>query len=197
MSCIGAALAGGIPEIFPLSADDMTKLRTTGLRAMQSVLRTKSLTPSVDQYVGVALRPDKSPFYLTTLAPKPADALAEPWRGAFYAPFGVGDIVGELSADPGDAAKVKIAMVTVNARLVVQGDSRVHVQWQVIGSNFTSPNKAALIHAVTVLEPGPHNQEDIRRCVALHAPQRIFGEPRAQVALQCGVAAAALLESIC
>ena len=73
----------------------------------------------------------------------------------------------------------------------------VSVDWEIRGNQGTRPNKASLIGSVTINDPGPHDPDDIRRCVALHAPLRCFGEPRAIVAMQCGVAAACLLEAIC
>jgi hypothetical protein len=161
---------------------------------MGQLLGKAKLKPAADQYVGAALRPDGSPFYLTTLAPSLAAALASAWQGAFYAPFGVGNIVGTVSGDQGSAP---LSTVTVSAVLRVDGKEHVRAEWAMIGQNLTTPNVAALIKSINITNPGPHNPEDMRRCIALHGPQRAFGEPKALVAMQCGVAAACLIEAIC
>jgi hypothetical protein len=193
MSCMLVSSQGGRPEIFPLPVDQMHLLQTAGNQAMTAVLGRRLAIPVV-QYVGTALRPDGTPFYLTTKAPDPASGLAGVWRGAFFAPFGVGDIVGTVS---GDTSAAPIIALTVNAQLAIGGVERVSAEWVIDGTQATPPNIAALIRTVTIMNSGPHDPDDIRRCIALHAPQRVFGEPKAIVAMQCGVAAAALLEAIC
>ncbi|MGH7103433.1 MAG: hypothetical protein ACREFJ_13655 [Acetobacteraceae bacterium] len=194
MSCMIAFLQGGIPEIFPVPIELMRALETEGLRAMTEMIDLPHGAPAVQQYIGSALKPDRSPFHLTTLAPQLAPSLDARWRGAFFAPFGIGDILGTVEGDPGKAPFVTLA---VKARLLVGGEEHAAVEWEVIGTQITTLNKAALIRNVNILNHGPHDSSDIRRCVALHAPQRVFGEPRAIVAMQCGVAAACLIEAIC
>lgn len=214
MSCMIAPIQGGNPqhEIFPLPLDRMAALQSTGLAEMLHLLRVKALAdlgmPGI-QHVGAALKPDGRPFYLTTVAPEFAN-MANPvgkWWGAFFAPFGVADVVGTVEGElvgPG-ALPTKLL---VKARLVLDGGQNpapvspgrsalVEVEWEIRGNQATRPNKAALIGSISIKNPGPHLAEDIRRCVALHAPQRAFGEPRAIVAMQCGIAAACMLEAIC
>lgn len=214
MSCMIAMLQGGSParEIFPISIDQVTDLQNTGASAIFRLLGVKGLADlamSPTQYVGAALRPDGSPFYLTTIAPdlgRSADPVGR-WRGGFFAPFGVADVVGVVEGDLAAPGKMPTS-IQVQARLMldVGGESlnvdpgrsaRVSVDWEVHGNQATRPNKAAIISYVKVIDPGPHLPDDIRRCVALHAPQRSFGEARAIVAMQCGVAAACMLEAIC
>jgi hypothetical protein len=189
-----AVLPGGTPEIFPIPIKMLRSLPDVGLRVMSTALGTKSPTPSVEHFAGSALRPDGSPFYLTTLAPSLHEALAHPWRGAFYAPFGVGEVLGTVVGDP---SATHIVTITVNAELRVEGKEHARVEWVLIGPKNTTANKAALIKSINITNPGPHNPEDIRRCIALHGPQRSRGEPKAIVAMQCGVAAACLIEAIC
>lgn len=214
MSCFVAPIQGGNPlrEIFPLTLDRMAALQSVGLSEMLTMLPAKSLDKlqvPATQHVGAVLRTDGAPFYLTTVAPEFPN-LANPvghWWGAFFAPFGVADVVGTVEgvlAAPGALP----TSLRVRARLLPDpGQNPVvytagrkpmaDVEWEVRGNQATRPNKAALIGSVTVHDAGPHRAEDIRRCVALHAPQRAFGEARAIVAMQCGVAAACLLEAIC
>ena len=216
MSCMVAMLQGGSPqrEIFPIETGSMDDIKSIGLREMQLMLGVSLLSElpqNAVQYVGAALRPDGSPFYLSTIASGFAN-LANPlgdWRGAFFAPFGIGDIIGTVEGclqQPGSLP----TSITVKARLLVdngglpafvenrdRANPRVSVDWVISGNQATRPNKSSLIHSVTIHQPGPHDPADIRRCIALHAPQRCFGEPRAIVAMQCGVAAAGLLEAIC
>ena len=54
-----------------------------------------------------------------------------------------------------------------------------------------------MIRSIKIAAPGPHDSNDIRRCIALHAPQRVFGEAKALIAMQCEVAVACLIEAIC
>ncbi|MDQ6640143.1 MAG: hypothetical protein M3Z15_10860 [Pseudomonadota bacterium] len=214
MSCYISALQGGDPrrEIFPLQVDRMEELRALGgkvMLAMLGIKGIKQLSFNATQHVGAALKPDGTPFYLTTIAPDFGEA-ADPvgaWRGAFFAPFGIGDIVGTVEgvlAKPG----ARPTAIVVKARLILDAGGkdmaaasdrkvRVSVDWEVHGNQATRPNKAALIDSVTIHDAGPHDPADLRRCVALHAPQRGSGEARAIIAMQCGVAAACLLEAIC
>lgn len=199
MTCIIASIQGGNPEIFPIPVDAHHDLEQGGRLAMAAALGMEAndvvrMEPRVEQFIGSALRPDGSAFYLTTLAPKIDDCITNPWRAAFFSPFGIGDIAGTVTGTPTER---QITTLTVDARLSVEGETRVSVSWSVIGSQRTAPNKSALINSIRIIEAGPHHAEDIRRCIALHGPQRIFGEPRAIVAMQCGVAAACLLEAIC
>jgi hypothetical protein len=80
---------------------------------------------------------------------------------------------------------------------MANGEELVSAEWEIIGTSTNTANNAALIRSVTITNPGWHDPADVRRCVALHAPQRVFGEPKAVVAMQCGVAAACLIEAIC
>jgi hypothetical protein len=193
MSCLIANLQGGNPEIFPINALDMRRLQEGGMNEMAKHVRPDVTAPSNHQHVGAALRPDRSPFYLTTLAPELAPSLTHRWLGGFFAPFGVGDIVGSVQGDPTGP----LTSIVVKAQLSIDGKEHVRVEWEVVGSQITTPNKSALIKTVSIPNPGPHDPNDIRRCIALHAPQRVFGEPRAIIAMQCGVAAACLIEAIC
>lgn len=195
MSCMIQRLQGGTPEIFPISARDINQLRSDGARAMSSFTGDRSITDLGDDdvFVGVALKPDGSPFYLCIIGPSLEDGQSEEWKGAFYAPFGVGEVVGSVNGNP----DMKLASLSIKAQLLVQSEARVRAEWVVNGSQQTRPNKAALIQSVTISNPGPHRAEDIHRCIALHAPQRALGEPRAITAMQCGVAVAALIEAIC
>lgn len=214
MSCLIAAPAGGDPrrEIFPMSLELFDILRQEGrntiLQMMQSAGSNAKPEPVV-QHIGAALMPDGSAFYLTTIAPDfgmQTDPVGD-WAGGFFAHFGVGDVVGSVQgklASPG-AMPTTIA---VKARLLLDPGgnppapsfdrtTHVSVDWVIRGNQATRTNKAAMIDTVTIHAPGPHDRGDIRRCVALHAPQRCFGVPRAIVAMQCGVAAACLIEAIC
>lgn len=213
MSCMIATLQGGDPcrEIFPLSVDRMADLHGIGLVEICDLLgvqRIEDLPLTVIQHVGAAFKPDSCPFYLTTIAPDFGPTLNPVgyWRGGFFAPFGFGDIVGTVEGDllpPGGLPTklhVKARLLLDDggpAKLVRARAPYVSVDWEVHGSQATRPNKSSIIGSVKIHDPGPHTPEDIRRCVALHAPQRCFGEPRAIIAMQCGVAAAALIEAIC
>jgi len=115
--------------------------------------------------------------------------------------------VGTVVAAPLAAGSMSRS-ISVKARLLLdeRGNPAVFtpgravhasVDWEMRGTQATRANKAALMVSVTIGNPGPHDPGDIRRCVALHAPQRSFRLPQSIVAMQCGVAAAALLEAIC
>jgi hypothetical protein len=209
-----ASIQGGDPrrEIFPIPADRMADLGRIGLAEIFDLLGVRGLIElphNTAQHLGAALKPDGTPFYLTTIAPD-FGAVADPtgqWRGGFFAPFGIGDIVGTVEGNLVSPGALPTT-IKVKARLLLDAGGNpptpvrvrapyISVDWEVSGSQATRPNKASLIGSVTINDPGPHDQADIRRCVALHAPQRSFGEPRAIVAMQCGVAAACLLEAIC
>lgn len=216
MSCMIAPIQGGSPsrEIFPLSLEDMDRLRDVGLREMLGMLGARALADlqrdnlPMKQYVGAALKPDGTAYYLTTLAPaiKGEPGPVGAWSGAFFAPFGTADIVGTVRGDLSKDATPTV--LSVEARLLLDAGGNPHdpqsgrgaeveVAWEVRGSQATRPNKAALIGRIDIRKPGPHRPDDIYRCIALHAPQRVFGELRAVVAMQCGVAAACLIEAIC
>ncbi|MEM9104989.1 MAG: hypothetical protein AAGC96_04975, partial [Pseudomonadota bacterium] len=151
-----------------------------------------------DYFVGAATRADGTPFYLWITAPDLETGQQKPWTGAFFAPFGVGEIHGLVKAVPGNKSDdFAITELDVTAKLVVRGKTHAEASWQLIGSQHSLPNKAALIQGVKIVDAGPHDADDIRRCIALHAPQMALGEPRALVSMQCGVAVSALIEAIC
>jgi len=214
MSCFIEFLPGGDPrrEIFPLALDRIDNLQSVGkseILAMLGVAEINELALNASQYIGAALKPDGTPFYLTTIAPdfgRTKDPVGA-WRGGFFAPFGFGDVVGIVEGEllaPGALPTT----LNVKARLLLDAGGNpatytpgrtphVSVDWVVYGNQATRANKSSIIQSVTIHDPGPHDPADIRRCVALHAPQRGFGEVRAVIAMQCGVAAACLLEAIC
>jgi hypothetical protein len=194
MSCIKVNPQGGDPGIFPLSVDAMAALQRDGGQAIRSMFVADPSYPSTDQHIGVATRADKRPFYLTTFAPSLAESAGVSWQGGFYAPFGVGNVAGTVV---GQTMTGSVESLTVAAKLLIQGNENVSVEWAVIGSSETTPNTAALIQKINIVNPGPHDPDDLRRCIALHAPQQVFGEPKAIVAKQCGVAVSCLIEAIC
>lgn len=216
MSCMFAPIQGGSPmrEIFPLPLDDvdaLCKLGETEMRGMLGISAIKDLDRApltYAQFFGAALKPDGAAFYLTTLAPA---ATGTPqgipfWRGAFFAHFGVGDIVGTVEGTLQGPSEPTLLTVAAELRLdegkaraapSPQRTAEASASWTVHGSQATRANKLGLIGKVDVTNRGPHDPADIRRCIALHAPDRAFGELRAVVAMQCGVAAAALIEAIC
>lgn len=172
----------------------MRTLETGGFKAMRAMIDRLGAAAEHEQYIGSALKPDRSPFHLTTLLSPTGASPDLRWWGSFFAPFGIGDVLGTVESRPETGDFVTLA---VKAQLRVNNDDLVVAEWEVIGSQITKVNKAALVKTVKILKWGPHQEADIRRCVALHAPQRVFGEPRAIVAMQCGVAAACLIEAIC
>ncbi|MEX3007984.1 hypothetical protein [Hoeflea sp. TYP-13] len=192
-----APLPGGTPGIFPIPYDLMMNLRGDGINVAKSLgLRADEIDDK--EFIGAATRADGSPFYIWITAPDLQTGQDKPWRGAFFAPFGVGEIQGLLEAVPGDKKDTfAISALDVTAKLVVEGNTEAEASWQVIGSQHSRPNKAALIRGIKVINSGPHDSDDIRRCIALHAPQVALGEPRALVSMQCGVAVSALIEAIC
>lgn len=214
MSCMFApGLGGSAPEIFPIEMCRLNELQDHGLAHILAALGRSTLEgvhKDARQFVGVALRTDGRPFYLTTIAPLNLGREDNPqgdWVGGFYAPFGVGDVVGTVEGSFNSAGAMPTSF-KVRAQLLLDAGGNpgtlrlgrtpyVSVEWEVAGNQATRPNKSALIKSVTVVDPGPHNPEDIRRCIALHAPARCFGLVQAVVAMQCGVAAACLVEAIC
>ncbi len=198
MSCMIAPLPGGSPEIFPLPCSDFDKLRAAGQAAAAAMGLDQSCFEQ-GEFLGAAMRTDGRPFYLWATAPDLARGEAESWQGGFWAPFGVGEVRGRLDVSPGLEAKDSFAITTmkVRAELTVRGETTVAAAWSVIGSQHTVPNKSAMIESVQITKAGPHDMEDMRRCIALHAPQRALGEPRAMVSMQAGVAANCLIEAIC
>lgn len=199
MSCMIAHLPGGSPEIFPIPIDAMEQLREAGLEATYGLGLKKKDTRKGYEHIGAAKRTDGTPFYLWISAPNLEIGQTKPWVGAFFAPFGIGNVVGLVLGDPGIESRDQYAItkLSVKAELQVCGERRVAASWAVVGSQLTVPNKSAMIESVEVTDAGPHHLDDIRRCIALHAPQRALGEPRAIVSMQCGVAAACLIEAIC
>lgn len=212
MSCMIAQISGGNPtrEMFPVLLVRMEQLQKVGASAMTELLRRSGTkqSDSAVQYIGAALKPDGTPFYLTTLAPPMhgSDFVGR-WAGAFFAPFGVANLVGVVEAEVKEAhgpisLRTKAALVRDAGGNPPKDDfdvgkPYVSAEWEVQGSQATRLNKSALIGAVNIIDPGPHDPADMRRCIMLHAPQRCFGEPSAVIAMQCGVAAACLIESIC
>jgi hypothetical protein len=208
------ALQGGEPrrEIFPLALDDMEALAKTGIEHILYRLEVPSVAKlplKPNALVGAALRPDGTAFYLTTVAPdlgRTRDPLGR-WRGGFFAPFGVADLVGTVEGDlrkPGAMpTSIRVAAWLLmdagkpSAKPKPDREAVVSVEWEVIGNQATRQNKACLIGPIVIHDKGPHDAADLRRCIALHAPQRAFGEARAVIAMQCGIAAACLLEGIC
>ena len=74
MSCFIEFLPGGDPrrEIFPLALDRIDNLQSVGkseILAMLGVAEINELALNASQYIGAALKPDGTPFYLTTIAP--------------------------------------------------------------------------------------------------------------------------------
>jgi hypothetical protein len=214
MSCMIEFLPGGDPrrEIFPLSLDRIDNLESVGrseILAMLGVGGIEQLAFDASQFIGAALKPDGTAFYLTTIAPdfgRTKDPVGS-WRGGFFAPFGVGDVVGIVEGELLSPGALPTSL-NVKARLLLDAGGNpavyesgrtphVSVDWVVRGNQATRANKSSIIQSVTIHDAGPHDAADIRRCVALHAPQRSFGEVRAVIAMQCGVAAACLLEAIC
>lgn len=205
MSCMIAALPGGSPEMFPIPFKTFMELRDSG-RVAATGFGLKTEQMDSQEFMGATTRTDGTPFYLWSTAPSLEDGLQNDWTGTFFAPFGVGNLYGRVDVQPGQVKekpedKVEdeyaITTLSVEARFSVKGKDAVVAKWTVIGSQLTVPNKMALIQSVDVVDSGPHSKEDIRKCIALHAPQRVLGEPRAIVAMQCGVAAACLIEAIC
>jgi len=198
MSCMIAALPGGSPEIFPIPVQNFMDLRENGFGAAKQ-LNLKKKNIENQEFMGATTRTDGTPFYLWATAPSLEVGTSENWSGAFFAPFGVGNLYGRVDAKPGKVETHKFAITTLNieARFEIKGKDEVAAKWTVVGSQLTVPNKMAIIKSVKIVKKGPHDAEDIRKCIALHAPQRALGEPRAIVAMQCGVAAACLIEAIC
>jgi len=200
MSCMLVPTQGGASEIFPIDAGGLNALQSQGTNAILSALHAAGFIPSLflpanmQVRMGAGLRPDRSAIYMVTLVPDPSPAVTSPWHGAFFSPFGIGEIVGTISGHPDGGS---LLTITVAAKLNVGGSEQVAAEWSVLGSADVQRNGAALIQSINISNPGPHYQDDIRRCIALHAPQRAFGDPGAITAMQCGVAAAALIEAIC
>lgn len=212
MSCYFVSPQAASLEILPMQVSRMDDLRLHGLKQMLAYLGKSAigeLALNCKQFVGGALKPDGTAFYLTTIAPEIGreENPVGNWTGSFFAPFGVGDIIGTVEADiraPGAlpvVMKVKAQLLPdAGGELAATPLSRTpiaSVEWEVLGSQATRSNNGALIKSITIHDAGPHDPEDVRRCIALHAPQRGFGMTQAVVAMQCGVAAACLLEAIC
>jgi hypothetical protein len=196
MSCMIAPPAGhGGLEDLPLSLDALDSLSRTGLEVMTKLLEGREQTRlPLQQFTGAASRPDHRLFYLTILAPEQAGP--DGWKGAFYAPFGHFHICGTVQGAATDRGSVSL---TAETRLVVGGRDLVTANWTVVGPDErqSAPNHACLLESIEIGRSGPHVEEDIRRCIARHAPERASGTPKAVVTFQCAVAAACLIEAIC
>jgi len=214
MSCMFAPIPGGSPpQIFPIEDCRMDGLLKFGRAEILEMLKKKSIEDvgaGCKQFIGAGLRTDGTPFYMTTIAPKDIGREEDPegyWCGGFYAPFGVADVVGKVECTLVKRAPIEVHVTAMllpdpggNPLAPVAPGSRssiVEVEWTVHGNQATRANKGALIKLVKVIKQGPHNPDDIKRCVALHAPQHCFGFSQSVVAMQCGVAAACLVEAIC
>lgn len=196
MTCMIAPLPGGQPGIFPIPHDLFDRLRNDGSKAARDLGVGGAELENF--FIGATTRADGAPFYLFITAPDLKTGQEKQWQGAFFAPFGVGEIHGLVKAVPGNKSdEFAMSKLDVTAKLVVEGKTHAEASWQLIGSQHSLPNKSALIQNVDVTNAGPHEAEDIRRCIALHAPQMALGEPRALVSMQCGVAVSALIEAIC
>lgn len=193
MTCYISSFQGGLPDIFPLSLDKLAQMQTAAEAAIRARLTALDRAPKLQQYLGAALKTDGRPFYLSTHAPDLEPSLEQDWQGGFFAPFGVGEIHGSVQCAHGPDRAVTLA---VHAALTAGSNELAAANWSILGSQHSHANKAALVRTIEITNPGPHSAEDIRRCIALHAPQR-YGEPRAIVAAQCAVAVAALIEAIC
>lgn len=198
MSCMFTAPSCGDEEDLPLSDNAITELKRAGLEAIKDLIRyePEQLTPPAQQYTGASLRPDGRMFYLTTVAPKAKEAEEAEWTGAFYAPFGFFHVCGWVKAGREDATT---SSVSVTAKLIHGQKDLISASWTVIGpqASVRTPNRACLIKSIEISASGPHDERDIRACIARHAPERALGVPKAIVALQCGVAVACLIEAIC
>ena len=206
MSCMLLPPGGGgnpcPPDCLPIGTDEMDELRHTGWRWITQQLGIdggKSDAP-VRQYLGTVRRTDGLPFYATLAAPPCEDEQPpEDWRGAFYAPFGFFRLVGTLRGRPGEENRY---LLEVDAWLEAEGRSGAAMtaaRWVIAGPHpkVRAPNRAALLQSIEIRSSGPHDDSDLRSCIALHAPNAVWGDPRSVVAQQCGVAAACLIEAVC
>ena len=214
MSCMFAPIPGGSPpQIFPIEdcrMDDLLNFGRAEILAMLGKASIGAVGEGCKQFIGAGLRTDGTPFYMTTIAPKDIGREEDPegyWSGGFFAPFGVADVVGKVECTLVKQAPIEVHVTAMllpdpggNPLPTITHGSRaaiVSVEWTVYGNQATRANKGALIKNVTVHNAGPHQSDDIKRCVALHAPQHCFGFSQSVVAMQCGVAAACLVEAIC
>ncbi len=187
---------GGGQSIQPIDPRAMQALGTDGLAALHALYPSLAKAkPPLGQFIGASVRPDERPFYLTILAPQGAPA-KDAWLGGFYAPFGYFHVVGSVQ---GKAHSAEMSSIAVSAVLALGGKKTVAAQWKVLGpaAGLDTLNTEAMMQSVTVSAKGPHDERDIRACIARHAPLSSFGEPRAVVARQCGVALACLIEAVC
>jgi hypothetical protein len=216
MSCYFVPPTGGPAKIFPLLFAELQTIYTDGGDAMAEALRIdlKKLKPPQERFIGVSYRPDGEPFYVATIAPFSFEAVFnKEWSGAFYVPLRYGRLVGTVKGEkPGAGSSAYFA---VDAKLYV-GDKKatkvaIAANWRVLGprpfergeeaeqqDRKANPgNLMALIDRVEITKSGAHKEDDMRRCIALHAPAAAWGEPKGLVAQQCGVAVAGLIEAIC
>lgn len=198
MSCMFVAPSGDCDDPGPLPLGAIDELSRTGLDVMQYLLGAppEKLKPPAAQFTGAAKRTDGKLFYLSIVAPEFKAGPDAAWSGAFYAPFGHFHVAGSVK---GAAAGKEAVTLSVAAKLVLGSKDLVAADWTVLGpkSDLRPPNRSCLIKAIKVTESGPHDKRDIRMCIARHAPERAWGEPKTVVASQCAVAVACLVEAIC
>lgn len=187
---------GGADSIRPVERAALEALEKDGLTALHALYPAMAKAkPPLEQYVGASVRPDGRPFYLTILAP-PSMTPKGAWLGGFYAPFGFFRVMGSVQ---GKAQSAESSSLAVAAVLMLGEKKAVAAQWSVLGpaARLDTLNTETMLQSVTVSAKGPHDERDIRACIARHAPLSSFGEPRAVVARQCGVALASLIEAVC
>ena len=197
MSCMFLPDGCGPLTIQPVPPRMMDALRADGLAQINALYPSLAQAkPPVEQYIGASVRPDSRPFYLTIVAPDATLAKDAAWVGAFYAPFGFFHVAGSVEGKPISAES---SSLTVDAALVLDGKETVAAQWTVIGPNagVTTSNNEAMIQSISIRAKGPHDERDIRSCIARHAALNAWGEPKAVIARQCGVALACLIEAVC
>jgi hypothetical protein len=176
----------------------MDALRADGLAAIHALYPSlaQATAPAIEQFVGAGIRPDGRPFYLTIVAPDAALQKDAAWSGAFFAPCGFFHVAGSVEGRPYAADS---SLLAVSAALILDGRETVAARWSVIGpsASVTAQNNEAMIQDITIAAKGPHDERDIRSCIARHAPLCAWGVPRTVVAAQCGVALACLIEAVC
>ena len=197
MSCMFLPPDCGTQSIQPILPKSMDALRADGLAAIHALNPSLAqATPAVEQFVGASVRPDGRPYYLTVVAPEATLQKDASWSGAFYAPCGYFHIAGSVEGGPYTADS---SLLKVSASLYLAEKETVAAQWTVIGpnANIVAQNNEAMIQDITITAKGPHDERDIRSCIARHAPLYAWGVPRTVVASQCGVALACLVEAVC
>ena len=197
MSCMFLPPDCGTQSIQPIAPRAMDALRADGLATLNALYPSLvQATPAIEEFVGASIRPDGRPFYLTVMAPEAALEKDAAWTGAFYAPGGFFHVAGSVEGRPHTAGS---SLLTVSAALFVAEKEAVAAQWSVIGPNagVDAQNNEAMIQDIAITARGPHDERDIRSCIARHAPLLAWGLPRTVVASQCGVALACLVEAVC